>query len=142
MPQQPTRSEESSSREAHSARMKRVRRRDTAAELRLRKALWADGLRYRKQVRVLGTTPDICFVRSRVAVFVDGCFWHGCPRHYRAPVSNAQFWSERLSSNQTRDARDTLRLQLAGWTVVRVWECELRESVSAVVDRVRGALTR
>jgi DNA mismatch endonuclease, patch repair protein len=110
-------------------------------ELHLRRALWSVGLRYRKHLKVSQTTPDLVFKREHVAVFVDGCFWHGCPRHYKAPIGNAEFWRNRLSTNQTRDARDTLRLQSIGWIVIRVWECELRCELDTVVARIRQALS-
>ena len=121
--------------------MRRVRRKDTAAELLLRKALWRVGLRYRKHLRVARSTPDIVFLGRKVAVFVDGCFWHGCPFHYVAPVRNSDFWQRRLRENQTRDARDELRLQSAGWTVLRIWECEIVADPVAVVGRVKAAVS-
>lgn len=126
---------------ATSARMRRVRRKDTSAELTLRKALWGAGLRYRKHPRVARSTPDVAFPRRKVAVFVDGCFWHGCPHHYVAPIRNAEFWRRRLHENQVRDARDELHLQLAGWTVLRFWECEIVTDPAAVVARVEAAVS-
>lgn len=120
--------------------MRRVRRTGTSPEVRLRQALWAAGLRYRKNLRVAGAPPDLVFVGAKVAVFVDGCFWHGCPVHYKPPVRNAGFWRERLRKNQERDARDTLRLQAAGWTVLRFWECEVKKELAKVVADVSDAL--
>jgi DNA mismatch endonuclease (patch repair protein) len=121
--------------------MRRVRRKDTGAELMLRKALWRAGLRYRKHPSVARSTPDVAFLGRKVAVFVDGCFWHGCPLHYVAPVNNAEFWRRRLRQNQERDARDDLRLQSAGWTVLRFWECEIVADPVAVVTRVKAAVS-
>jgi DNA mismatch endonuclease (patch repair protein) len=118
--------------------MKAVRREDTAAELHLRRALWRAGLRYRIHLPTAGTKPDVVFTRARVAIFVDGCFWHGCPIHYKAPVNNAEFWRKRLLSNQNRDARDTLRLERAGWTVMRFWECDVRRETERVVASIRA----
>jgi DNA mismatch endonuclease (patch repair protein) len=123
------------------ARMRAIRRRDTAAELAMRRALWSSGFRYRKNYRVARTTPDVVFLGRRVAVFVDGCFWHGCPRHYKPPLRNSGFWAQRLAKNQARDARDTLRLQSAGWHVLRFWECEIRRDLARVVDDVKVSLT-
>ena len=120
--------------------MRKVRQRDTGAERELRVALWSAGLRYQKHRRVAGTTPDVVFIGARVAVFVDGCFWHGCPVHYKAPVRNAEFWRDRLRSNQARDARDTLRLQAEGWRVIRVWECDLKRSRGDVVAGILAAV--
>jgi DNA mismatch endonuclease, patch repair protein len=125
----------------HSTRMKRVPQRDTSTEIHLRRALWKNGLRYRKQRKVAGTTPDIAFVGAKVAVFVDGCYWHGCPQHYVAPKSNRDFWKNRLAQNQNRDARDTLRLQAAGWRVLRFWECEVLRQTDEVVARVKEAVS-
>lgn len=120
--------------------MRAVGQRDTAAEMRLRRAIWAGGMRYRTNLPTAGTTPDVVFTRCKVAVFVDGCFWHGCPQHYKEPVRNAEFWSNRLATNQTRDARDTLRLQSAGWRVLRFWECDIRYNLPHIVEEIRAAV--
>ncbi|MCL2092552.1 MAG: very short patch repair endonuclease [Micrococcales bacterium] len=115
-------------------------RRDTAPELALRRALHAAGLRYRVGFPVPGQrrrTIDVAFTRAQVAVFVDGCFWHGCPEHGTQPQSNSAWWTTKLSANQARD-RDTDRvLAEAGWTVLRVWE---HEDPAAAADRVRAAV--
>lgn len=95
---------------------------------------------YRKNAsRVLGR-PDVAFTRWKVAVFVDGCFWHGCPSCYRPPASNADFWSDKLIRNRTRDAEVTSGLETQGWTVVRLWEHEVRRDPAHCADRVRQAL--
>jgi DNA mismatch endonuclease, patch repair protein len=115
--------------------------RDTAPELRLRSALHALGLRYRVHVRPipeLRRTADIVFARARVAVFVDGCFWHSCPEHGTMPSSNEAWWAAKLSRNVTRDADTDSRLAAAGWLVVRVWEHEdPAAATSRVADTVR-----
>ncbi len=124
--------------EGVSRRMSVAARRDTAPELALRRALHAGGLRYRVGFPVPGQrrrTIDVAFTRVQVAVFVDGCFWHGCPEHGTQPRSNSAWWTTKLSANQARD-RDTDRvLAEAGWTVVRVWE---HEDPAAAADRVRA----
>lgn len=124
-----------SSREA-SLRMARVRQKGTDAELSLRKALHARGLRYRLHVPLL-TKPrrvaDIVFASARVAIFVDGCFWHGCPEHASWPKSNAQFWREKIETNRARDADTDRRLQASGWRVVRVWS---HESAGDAAERI------
>lgn len=80
--------------------------------------------------------PDIVFTRRRVAVFCDGCFWHGCPEHGRRPtVHNAHYWSPKIAGNRERDARHTAALEHAGWTVLRFWEHELADAVAAQVAR-------
>jgi DNA mismatch endonuclease (patch repair protein) len=118
------------------------RRTDTAPELKLRRALHASGLRYRKDFVVragdVRTKADIVFTRRRVAVFVDGCFWHGCPEHGRMPASNRPYWEAKLGRNRERDERITAALAAAGWQVVRIWE---HEPIEQAVDLVRAALS-
>lgn len=109
---------------------------DTEPEMLLRKELWHRGFRYRVNERVEGVRPDLLFKGSGVAVFVDGCFWHGCPDHYCAPENNAEFWEEKLKRNRDRDRRNNRTLEEAGWAVERFWECEIREDVEAVADEV------
>lgn len=103
------------------------RSRDTRPEVAVRRAVHALGMRYRVGVRPIPTlrrTADLVFTRAKVAVFVDGCFWHGCPEHYLAPRSNAGFWSSKVERNRRRDADTTDRLRSQGWTVLRFWEHE------------------
>jgi DNA mismatch endonuclease (patch repair protein) len=119
--------------------MARVGRKDTRPELRLRKALWARGLRYRLGVRLPGS-PDIVFIGPQVAVFVDGCFWHGCPDHYRSPKTNTEFWDEKIRRNRDRDARVDCQLHQAGWAVVRVWSHEIHSNLDVAVGRILDAL--
>lgn len=117
------------------------RKRDTGPELALRSALHRRGLRYRVNVKPVATIPcraDIVFRRQRVAVFVDGCFWHACPQHGTSPRTNASYWSAKIARNVERDRRNDADLTAAGWTVVRVWEHEhpqaAGERVIAVLD--------
>jgi DNA mismatch endonuclease, patch repair protein len=104
------------------------RRRDTAAELRLRSELHARGLRFRKDLLVragtVGVHPDIVFTRAKVAVFLDGCFWHACPEHGTMPKRNVGYWQPKLAANTERDQRVNEALTAAGWLVLRVWEHE------------------
>jgi DNA mismatch endonuclease (patch repair protein) len=121
----------------HSRRLSGRRGRDTAPELVLRRRLHSSGLRYRVAYRALGrTTIDIAFTRLRLAVFVDGCFWHGCPIHGRAVSHgpNAGRWEWKFARNRQRDARVSVELQALGWTVVRLWECEILGDLDGVVD--------
>lgn len=122
-------------------RMQQQRRRDTRPELELRRALHAAGLRYRVERPVLPgmrRRADLVFGPAKVAVFVDGCFWHMCPQHATAPKANADWWREKLERNRERD-RDTDRLLLdQGWLPVRVWEHEdMTEAALAVAEAVR-----
>lgn len=107
--------------------LSRVRQRDTEAELALRRVLHSNGLRYRVNFPVPGMprrTIDVAFTRLKIAVFIDGCFWHGCPQHCVAPKNNAAWWQAKLDSNRQRDAETDLALQRLGWRVIRVWEHE------------------
>lgn len=110
------------------SRMSSQRRRDTAPEIALRRALHAMGLRYfihRRPVPSLNRQADIVFPRARVAVFVDGCHWHGCPEHGpKRHLTNGWYWSEKIASNVRRDRDTDQRLEASGWTVIRVWEHE------------------
>jgi len=115
------------------------RSRDTKPELRVRSLLHSRGLRYRVNQRPLPElrrTADIVFRKSRVAVFIDGCFWHGCPEHYRRPSTNPQYWSDKVEGNRRRDQETDNRLAAAGWTVLRVWEHENPGSVAREVERL------
>jgi DNA mismatch endonuclease (patch repair protein) len=128
-------------------RMSVQRRHDTAPELAVRRALHALGLRYRVHVRPLADLrrqADVVFTRARVAVFVDGCFWHGCPDHGRRRHGvNGWYWPDKIARNQRRDADTDEQLRRAGWTVVRVWEHEPPGEAAARVARAvrRAAAT-
>jgi DNA mismatch endonuclease (patch repair protein) len=117
-------------------------RRDSTPELELRRALHGAGHRYRVDfpIRVPDRRPirpDIVFTRARVAVFVDGCFWHGCHEHGTRPRSNSGYWAAKIEINQTRDRDQTTALERDGWTVVRVWE---HEAPDVAASRVAVAL--
>jgi DNA mismatch endonuclease (patch repair protein) len=122
--------------------MARIRGRDTTPEVLLRNALWHNGVRYRKNLRVLGIRPDIVFVKAKLAVFVDGCFWHGCPEHYVRPrSSNPAFWAAKLATNTERDERQMNRLEADGWRVIRVWEHQVRSGLKNVVQLITHTLS-
>ncbi|GAA2229035.1 hypothetical protein GCM10010232_14000 [Streptomyces amakusaensis] len=125
---------------AVSARMSRQVSRDTAPEIAVRKLLHAAGLRYRVNVPVPGMrrrTIDIVFGPAKVAVFMDGCFWHGCPQHATRPKANAEWWREKLDKNMARDRETTEHLRAQGWTVLRFWEHESPKAVARAVRRAR-----
>lgn len=108
-------------------RLQATKRRDTAPEVALRSILHRRGLRFRVDMRPLPESPrraDVVFPRLRIAVYVDGCFWHACPIHGSWPKSNAEFWREKLETNQRRDADTDRALSEAGWVSIRVWEHE------------------
>jgi DNA mismatch endonuclease (patch repair protein) len=124
-----------------SEQMARIRGRDTAPEMRLRQALWRAGLRFRLKKSGLAIRPDLVFGSTPgIAVFIDGCFWHGCPDHYVPPRSAIEFWSKKLAENVERDRRQTLALEAAGWRVLRFWECEVIESLDRCIGRIRRSL--
>jgi len=124
------------------ATMRANRRRDTGPELALRRELHRCGLRYRVDfppLPELRCRPDVVFTRARVAVFVDGCFWHRCPEHGAVPVANAEYWLPKLEANVARDRRADAALAAAGWTVMRFWEhANPRQSAAAIEWAVRA----
>ena len=124
-----------------SALMARIQGKNTSPEMALRRGVWRCGLRYQLHRRIEGARPDMAFSRARVAVFIDGCFWHGCPDHYVRPRSRTDFWADKLHANIQRDRTQTLCLERHGWTILRFWEhdiaCRLEESVEQVVQAVR-----
>lgn len=122
------------------ARMRSTRQRDTAAEIALRRHLHALGLRFRVDVSIVPSVrrrADIVFPKARVAVFVDGCFWHCCPLHRTFPKANGKWWADKLEANRRRDLDTNCRLRRAGWHVERVWE---HEPPSLAAARVRDAV--
>ena len=123
--------------------MGRVRSRGNAAtELRLMAIFRSHGITGWRRNRPVFGRPDFVFPAQRVAVFVDGCFWHGCPRHYNAPASHAAFWRRKLVGNRTRDRLVTRTLTRAGWMVLRIWEHALKGDGRRVAVRVARALGR
>ncbi|MEQ0770897.1 DNA mismatch endonuclease Vsr [Paraburkholderia tropica] len=119
--------------------MSRVKNRNTDIELTLRKMLWSAGLRYRLNVKLPGK-PDIVFVSHKLAVFVDGCYWHGCPEHGQMPETNAQFWREKITKNIARDNTVTSILRANGWRVLRFWQHEIKRDPAGCVLRVKSSL--
>ena len=116
--------------------MARVRERDTGIEVSLRKEIWGQGFRYRKNHRVEGVKVDLAFLGNRLVVFVDGCFWHGCPAHYSVPKSSVEFWAGKIRANVDRDRRQTANLEEGGWRVVRVWEHAVKSNPEGVADEI------
>ncbi|MFC4592425.1 very short patch repair endonuclease [Sphaerisporangium corydalis] len=107
--------------------MKGNKSKNTIPEIRIRQVLHANGLRYRVNLRPLPNlrrTADIVFTRQRIAVFVDGCFWHGCPQHYVPSKTNRHYWDAKISRNIDRDRATSATLSNAGWTVLRFWSHE------------------
>jgi len=126
---------QSSSPEA-SRRMAKIRQKSTGAEVAVRRELYRSALRYRVDLEVLKKprrVADIAFPGRRIAVFVDGCFWHGCPEHATWPKQNAEFWRQKIEANRLRDADTNSRLFDSGWTVLRFWEHQTPIDVAATI---------
>jgi DNA mismatch endonuclease (patch repair protein) len=115
--------------------LSKMPRRDTKPEMALRRELHRRGLRFRVGLRPLPGTPDIAFTRAKLAVFVDGCFWHGCSEHYTAPRNNAAWWATKLATNQARDRRVDEELVELGWLPLHIWE---HEQAGAAADTIEA----
>ncbi|MGW0966709.1 very short patch repair endonuclease [Streptomyces sp. NPDC002516] len=116
--------------------MQAIRSRDTAPERLIRRLVHAQGLRYRVAARPLSDlrrTADMVFRPAKVAVFIDGCYWHGCPEHYVSPKTNPGYWSDKVARNMARDRDTNERLRAAGWLVLRFWEHESAEECSEAI---------
>jgi DNA mismatch endonuclease, patch repair protein len=121
--------------------MRAVRRVDTKPEILLRRAIHSRGLRFRKDLRLdlpdRRVRPDVVFTRIKLAVFVDGCFWHCCPQHGSYPKANFSYWQPRLDANVARDLLVNQSLRQAGWRVIRIWE---HEPIEAAADKIQRAV--
>lgn len=125
-----------------SARMRRVAQKNTMCELLIRSILHRRGFRFRLDTKVIVDSrcrPDLVFSRVLVAVFVDGCFWHGCPTHERMPKKNGSWWREKINGTRRRDVLNTTKLRNAGWLVVRIWE---HERPARAAEKVARAVAR
>jgi DNA mismatch endonuclease (patch repair protein) len=121
--------------------MARIRSRDTKPELALRRALWAEGIRgWRVHARALPGKPDLAFTRRRVAVFVDGCFWHGHPDFF-TPGKSGAYWDAKIERTKERDRLANEALHAAGWTVIRLWDFEIEDDLAGSVACVVAALS-
>lgn len=121
--------------------MAQVRSQDTGLEKRFRHLLDEAGISgYECNPRTVPGCPDLVFSRAKVAVFVDSCFWHGCPRHVRRPGSNSEYWQQKIDRNVARDRRVRAQLRRAGWSVLTVWEHEMRRSPCNPVRRLARKL--
>jgi DNA mismatch endonuclease (patch repair protein) len=121
--------------------MSRIRGRHTSPEVSIRKALSARGLRYRLHHRLPGR-PDIVFVTPKVAVFIDGCFWHRCPAHAVRPKNNRAFWDQKLGANVRRDKKVNAELKGEGWKVLRFWEHAVERNVDSVASKIERVVAK
>jgi DNA mismatch endonuclease (patch repair protein) len=122
-----------------SYRMAKVRQKGTGVEVDLRRELYRSGLRYRVGYVVLKRprrVADVAFPGLKIAIFVDGCFWHGCPKHGTWPKQNAEFWRNKIETNRSRDKDTNVRLEAIGWKAVRVWEHESPVTATKTISRL------
>jgi DNA mismatch endonuclease (patch repair protein) len=122
--------------------MSRIRGKNTKPEIQLRKAVFAEGVRFRVHNRSVLGTPDISHKGAKVAVFVDGCFWHGCPTHYSRPRSRQTFWDNKLAYNRDLRARVLNGLASDSWHVVQVWECSVRSNAKQAAGDIARAVNQ
>ena len=123
--------------------MSRVHGRDTRPEMYVRRAVWAEGFRFRLHVKKLPGKPDMVLPKYRLAVFIHGCFWHhhGCAKD-RRPSSNREYWDRKLDGNAARDARHRAELEKLGWSVVTIWECRLKDGTEEPADTLKECSER
>lgn len=117
--------------------MRAVKSKDSKMEVKFRSALWRAGLRFNKNVTSMLGKPDIVFPRRKVVVFLDSCYWHGCPRHLRMPSSNVEYWQAKIDRNRKRDAKVNETYAEMNWRVLRFWEHELKEKFDDCVNRIK-----
>ncbi|WP_047795759.1 very short patch repair endonuclease [Exiguobacterium sp. JLM-2] len=116
--------------------MRAIRGKDTKMEIKVRHALWQKGYRFRKNDRTLYGSPDISIKKYKLVVFLDSCFWHGCPVHFKLPKINSDFWEQKIRRNTERDAEVTRHYVEEGWTILRFWEHEVKDNINEVVDNI------
>lgn len=120
--------------------MSRIRGKDTSPELIIRKLLYSTGIRgYRIHYKLPGK-PDIVFTKKRLVIFIDGCFWHKCPIDFKEPETRKEFWMNKINSNVIRDQTVQNLLKSSGWTVIRIWEHEVKKNPREVVEKITNAL--
>jgi DNA mismatch endonuclease (patch repair protein) len=122
--------------------MSRIKGKNTGPEVKLRKMLYAQGLKgYRIHYDLLGK-PDIVFVKKKIAIFVDGCFWHKCPVDFQEPETRKEFWLKKINSNIERDKKVNNQLQKEGWTIIRIWEHDVRKNPEEIVNKILSDLKK
>jgi DNA mismatch endonuclease (patch repair protein) len=125
---------------ARSATMRAIRSKDSKIETSVRLILWRKGFRYRKNVASMRGKPDLVFRKKHVVVFVDSCYWHGCPKHCRMPSSNREYWTRKISNNVNRDKETTKYYRNLGWTVVRAWEHQIKDDFQGIISKIIKAI--
>mgnify|MGYP002619771559 FL=1 len=130
------------SKEQRRKNMQAIRAKETALEKLVRKELWKKGIRYRKNVRGLMGAPDIAIKKYKLVVFLDSCYWHGCPEHGVMPKSNREFWEKKIKRNVDRDMEVTKYYKSRSWTILRFWEHEVKQDLGSVIDRIINSIGR
>lgn len=123
------------SKKARSRTMSKIRSKNTKIEMIIRKTLWKKGYRYRVHTKLKGK-PDIVFPKYRMAIFIDGCFWHKCPKCYKEPQSNRAYWIPKIERNAVRDKENEAYLKNAGWKIIRIWEHEVKKNTDKCIRRI------
>ncbi len=126
--------------ESRSKNMSAIKSKDTKPELKLRKALFRAGFRYRININLTGK-PDIVFFGKKLVIFVDGCFWHGCPACYKKPDTNKEFWEKKLKQNKKRDEEVKSLLIDDGWQVLRFWEHQINSELEEVLEKIKDSFS-
>ena len=119
--------------------MSQIKSKNTKPEIIIRKLIWKEGYRYRIGHGLIGK-PDMVFPSSRVVVFIDGCFWHGCPKHCKMPLSNIKYWEQKIFGNKKRDSKINKRLRKEGWKVIRVWEHNVKNNPKKTITKITACL--
>jgi len=116
--------------------MKSIKSKNTKLELKLRSAIWKSGLRYRVYYVVDGVSVDIVFPSKKIAVFIDGCFWHGCKKCRNIPKTNKNFWKNKIEKTKIRDKKNDKKLRKKGWHVLHFWEHEINKDIKKVIQKI------
>lgn len=119
--------------------MSKIRAKNTKTEIDLRKKIWAQGLRYKIHSRKLPGNPDIVFPSKKLIVFIDGCFWHKCPKCFKKPASNKKYWNWKIQYNVNKDKRINKELKKEGWKVLRFWEHDVRKHSGECINKIIAA---
>lgn len=120
--------------------MSAIRSKDTKMEIAFRKALFNQGIRFRKHARDLRGNPDIAIKNKRAVIFLDSCFWHRCPKHFRQPSSNKRYWNKKIKRNVARDKEVSTHYKSIGWKVMRFWEHEVEHNLGRATNKVANFL--
>jgi DNA mismatch endonuclease (patch repair protein) len=129
------------SKEIRSRIMSKIKGKDTSPELRLRKELWRIGYRYKKDYKSGPYRIDVAFPRAKLAIMVDGCFWHACPRHFKMPKSNKRYWIKKIGDNRKRDNKFNNFMRVGGWMVIRLWEHDINNNLAGCMKRIKSEYT-